>query len=135
MAGLAIGEIAWRAGVRASTVRYYEDIALLPPPQRESGQRRYDATVLDRLGVIRLAQEAGLTLAEIRRLLHGFGADAPPNVRWQAVADVKIAELDAVIARAEHMKRVLDATRSCACSTLNECGRNSSSNAGRVPGR
>ena len=46
---LTIGEVAQRAGVTASTIRYYESIGLLPHPQREHGQRRYDGEVIGRL--------------------------------------------------------------------------------------
>ena len=61
-----IGEIASRAGVAASAIRYYESIGLLPEPERESGQRRYDESVLGRLGFIGVAQAAGFKLPEIK---------------------------------------------------------------------
>ena len=54
--------------MRTSTLRYYESIGLLPAPQRVSGRRRYDAGVLQRLEIIRTAQQAGFTLAELRVL-------------------------------------------------------------------
>src|SRR5919199_933661 len=69
---MRIGEVAERAGVRVSLIRYYEEIGLLPEPARVSGQRRYDETVLRRLAVIDVAQRAGLTLDEIKDLVdHG----------------------------------------------------------------
>lgn len=69
---MRIGEVAGRAGVRVSLIRYYEQIGLLPQPERVSGQRRYDETVLRRLSVIDVAQRAGLSLDEIRELVeHG----------------------------------------------------------------
>jgi MerR family redox-sensitive transcriptional activator SoxR len=58
--------VAQQAGVNTSLIRYYERIGLLPPPERVSGQRRYDAAVLRRLAVIDVAQRAGLSLDEIR---------------------------------------------------------------------
>ena len=66
---LTIGEISRRAGVAASTVRYYESIGLLPAPERERGQRRYDESVLGKLGFIGVAKEAGFTLPEIAELM------------------------------------------------------------------
>ena len=71
MEGLTIGAVARRAGLRPSALRYYEDEGLLPAPARVNGRRRYDTDVFDRLAVIRLAQAAGLTVAEIRTFLHG----------------------------------------------------------------
>jgi MerR family transcriptional regulator, redox-sensitive transcriptional activator SoxR len=52
MAQLAISEVAQQVGLQASAIRYYEQIGLLPPAQRMSGQRRYDTTVLYRLAII-----------------------------------------------------------------------------------
>jgi DNA-binding transcriptional MerR regulator len=53
-----IGQVAAQAGVAASTIRYYEEIGLLPAAQRVNGQRRYEEEILQRLGIIRLAQQA-----------------------------------------------------------------------------
>jgi MerR family redox-sensitive transcriptional activator SoxR len=99
---LTIGEAARRAGVRTSALRYYEGIGLLPAPRRVSGRRRYDGEVLRALGVIRLAKQAGFTMAETRTLLPGFSASTPPSPRWRALARRKLAEIDALISRAEH---------------------------------
>jgi len=71
---MRIGEVAHQAGVRASLIRYYEDIELLPEPGRVSGQRRYNSSVLRRLAVIDTAQRAGLSLDEIRELLRAGNA-------------------------------------------------------------
>jgi MerR family redox-sensitive transcriptional activator SoxR len=68
MASLTIGEVAARAGVNTSHIRYYEREGVLPEPARTGGQRRYDEAVLHRLAIIDVAQRAGLTLAEIREL-------------------------------------------------------------------
>ncbi|MFN8563711.1 MAG: MerR family transcriptional regulator [Anaerolineae bacterium] len=62
---MTISEVARRVGVRTSTLRYYESIGLLPAPKRVSGRRRYDSAVLQRLEIIRTAQQAGFTLAEL----------------------------------------------------------------------
>lgn len=67
MDDLTIGEVARRAGLRPSALRYYESVGILSPPQRVSGQRRYDATALQRIALIQLAQRAGFTIAEIRK--------------------------------------------------------------------
>jgi len=53
-----IGDVAARAGIATSRIRYYEEIGLLPAPERISGKRRYDDTVLRRLSVIDVAQRA-----------------------------------------------------------------------------
>lgn len=116
-----IGEIARQVGVATSTIRYYESIGLLPPAQRVSGKRRYDGGILEKLGVIRLAQEAGLTIAEIQTLLHDFPTDTPPSERWQTLATKKIVELDTLLNRVQRMKALLEQTLQCHCATLEDC--------------
>ena len=118
---MSIGEVARRAGLQPSAIRYYERVGLLPPPARRSGRRRYEPGVLDRLALIHLAQDAGLTLAEIRELISGFPVDAPPGERWRTLASRKLREIDESIARAERMRKVLLGTLDCECATLDAC--------------
>jgi MerR family redox-sensitive transcriptional activator SoxR len=116
---LRIGDVAARAGIATSQIRYYERIGLLPPPERVSGQRRYDAAVLRRLAVIDVAQRAGLSLDEIRQLLD-LGSD-PLSERLQSLAVRKLPEIEALIARAERVREWLDAAARCECVTVDEC--------------
>ncbi|MBK8135581.1 MAG: MerR family transcriptional regulator [Chloroflexi bacterium] len=120
---LGIGEIARRAGVATSTIRYYERIGLLPPSNRVNTKRRYDTGILQKLSVIRMAQQAGLTIAEIQTLLHDFPVDTPPSERWQALAVTKIVELDELIKQLRAMKSLLEQTLQCHCSTIEECAK------------
>jgi MerR family redox-sensitive transcriptional activator SoxR len=119
---LSIGEVARRAGLKSSAIRYYESIGLLPKPERISGQRRYGDSVLKRLAVIELAQRAGFTLAETRTLLNGFSEKVPPSARWRELADRKLPEIEALIARANAMKRLLEDGLECDCISLDDCG-------------
>ena len=121
MEELAIGEVARRAGIRPSALRYYESIGLLPAPKRVSGRRRYDESTVRMLKVVQLAQHAGFTVAEIQTLLHGFAPDTTPAARWQPLARKKIGELDALIERAQQMKRVLETGLNCGCLRLEDC--------------
>src|SRR5438093_169271 len=119
---LLIGEVALRAGLNPSAIRYYERIGLLPDPQRVSGQRRYDESVVGRLAVIDFAQQAGFTLAETRTLMSGFSAKVPPSARWRSLAQRKLPEVEDLIARANGMKRLLEEGLECECLSLEECG-------------
>jgi MerR family redox-sensitive transcriptional activator SoxR len=121
MEELAIGEVARRAGMRPSALRYYERIGLLPAPRRVSGRRRYDQGTVQMLKVVQLAQQAGFSVAEIQTLLHGFAPDTPPAARWQPLAQQKIAELDALVARTQQMKRILEIGLRCGCLRLEDC--------------
>ena len=91
---MTIGELAERAGLAASTIRYYEEVKLLPRPARESGRRVFDEATLDRLLVIAFAKEAGFSLREIRQLFDGFASETPAGVRWQKLATSKLVELE-----------------------------------------
>jgi MerR family redox-sensitive transcriptional activator SoxR len=121
---LTIGEVAKQAGIRASAIRYYESVEILPAPRRINGRRLYDSSVLDRLTVIQMAQQAGLTVSEIRTLFNGFTPETPASARWEALARQKLTEVDALILRAQAMKRVLEEELlRCRCLTLDECAR------------
>ncbi len=122
---MTIGEVARRAGVRPSTLRYYERVGLLPVPGRENGRRRYDGgvlgEVLDRLAVVGVAQQAGFTIAEIRTPLDGFSEDTPPSERWRVLAGDKLPEVEALIGRARGMKRLLERGLECECLRIEDC--------------
>ena len=122
---LSIGEVAGRSGVRPSALRYYEDIGLLPHPDRENGRRRYDGEVLrevlDRLAVVRVAQQAGFTINEIGVLLNGFSEDTPPSERWRVLAREKLPEVEALVERALGMKLLLERGLRCECLRLEDC--------------
>ena len=96
---LSIGEVARRTGLAASAIRYYEKAGLLPKPARTAKQRRYEPAILGRIHIVRLALEAGFTVAEARLFLSGFSADTPPAARWRKLATRKIEEVDALMAR------------------------------------
>lgn len=117
---LTIGQVAAEAGVRASSIRYYESVGVLPEPERVSGQRRYSPDVLDRLRLIEVAQAAGFSLDEIRHLLDDSGPDRQSE-RLQALARRKLPEVEWLIARAKAMEGWLRAATECGCPALDEC--------------
>jgi MerR family redox-sensitive transcriptional activator SoxR len=123
--GTSIGEVARRAGVRPSALRYYERVGVLPSPGRENGRRRYGGEALrealDRLAVVRVAQRAGFTIAEIRTLLDGFSEDTPPSERWRVLAQDKLPEVEALVERALGMRDLLERGLRCGCLSLEGC--------------
>ena len=119
--GMAIGEVARRAGINASAIRYYEKAGLLVEPARANGRRRYGPEVLDLLAMIRVAQRAGFTVAETRTLMDGFSAQDPPSERWRVLAREKLSEVEALIVRARAMKRLLERGLRCECLSIEDC--------------
>jgi MerR family redox-sensitive transcriptional activator SoxR len=121
MMELTISEVAKQAGIRASAIRYYESVGLLPLPQRVSGQRRYNADILRRLAFIQAAQAVGFSVAEMQTLLQELDVDAPLSARWQVLAKQKLAEVDTLIQRAQSMRRMLEQGLDCSCPDLEQC--------------
>jgi DNA-binding transcriptional MerR regulator len=118
---MTIGEVARRAGVRASAIRFYEQQGLLPVPARRSGQRQYGSAVLERLTLLEFAKNCGFTLAEARSFLGDFRAAAPVSERLAALAARKLAELDALARRIEAMKGRIGRGLECRCADVGEC--------------
>ena len=117
---LLIGEVARRAGLRPSAVRYYERIGLLPEPERVAGRRRYPPEILQTLSVIAAAQRAGLSLDEVRELLSTNGRGAVSE-QLRAIAQRKLPEVEALIERARLVRSWLEAAAVCRCPTLEDC--------------
>lgn len=115
---LTIGEVARQAGVAATTLRYYEQIGLVPAPRRRGGQRRYDESVLARLEVIRLCKSAGFALEEIQLL---FADDAPGRPASRALAEAKLAEIDAQMESLAQARAVIEWGMRCTCPSIDSC--------------
>jgi MerR family redox-sensitive transcriptional activator SoxR len=122
MASFTIGEVAARAGVATSALRFYEDRGLITSERTPAGHRRYAPDVLRRVSFIRVAQRVGLTLGEIAGALDRLPDGRTPNRRdwarlaraWQPVLDQRIALLLA-------MREKLDGCIGCGCLSLDTC--------------
>ncbi len=121
MSLLSIGQVAERAGLATSAIRYYESQGLLPVAARHRGRRVYDTKVLERLALIDLVKNAGFTIAETRAMLNSFARKTAPGKRLRALASQKVAELDERIAEAERMKNLLALMMRCECPTFEDC--------------
>jgi MerR family transcriptional regulator, redox-sensitive transcriptional activator SoxR len=118
---LTIGEVARRAGLATSSIRYYERIGLLPEPQRSHGQRRYDSDVLGKLGFIGVAQSAGFKLSEIKELIDGVDSDHGMGEQMRGLSSRKLAEVEALLEHTKAMKGWLEVAKECGCASPAEC--------------
>ncbi len=107
-ATLTIGEVARRAGIATSAVRFYERQGLLSADDRTSGQRRFRLETLRRLVFIGMLQDAGLSLDEIREIL-----DASTVAEWKAVAAARLELLDAEIDQLQRARSYLTGALLC----------------------
>jgi DNA-binding transcriptional MerR regulator len=115
---LTIGELARRVGVATSTLRYYEELGLLPTPARISGQRRYPESAVGLVGIILLLRDVGFSLAEQKALMasRAFALDD-----WQRLARRKLAELDNQIAKAQTAREAIDHALHCPHEEIFDC--------------
>src|SRR5713101_9623252 len=120
---MKIGELAARANLNASAIRYNEKLGLLAAPQRLGGQRRYSSDALSRVLLIRFATEMGFTLAEIKLFLSGLHDNTPVGPRWKKLATRKLAEVDQSLARSIKLKSLLQGLLHCRCASLQQCVR------------
>ena len=118
---MTIGEIARRAGLNTSALRYYESVGVFLPTRRVSGQRRYSQDALRQLRLIQFAQQIGFSLDEIRVLLGGFPEQTAPAQRWRTLVPPKLAQIDLLISQAQAIKRQLEQTLRCQCAALDDC--------------
>jgi MerR family redox-sensitive transcriptional activator SoxR len=119
---MTIGEVAERAGVATSALRFYESEGLIESTRSGGNQRRYHRDVLRRVAFARAAQRVGLSLDEIRRALGSLPDGRTPTSKdwerlsrsWRPVLDARIAELQALRDR-------LDGCIGCGCLSLRAC--------------
>jgi MerR family redox-sensitive transcriptional activator SoxR len=120
---LTISEVARQVGLRPSAIRYYEQIGVLPRPQRVSRQRRYDDAALYRLATLQRARQIGFTLDDIRKLFFGFRNGTPPSERWKKLSQQKLAELEQLMHSIKVIQLSLKNQGKCGCASLEECGK------------
>jgi DNA-binding transcriptional MerR regulator len=117
---LAIGEVCERTGLSPRTVRYYEELGLLPGVRRRAGGRRvYGADQLERLRFIQRLQLLGLSLAEIGELnaVHGLaGSTVAMLERLDQLLARRLAELDGRIAELTRLRDQIEKYRARAAS-------------------
>ncbi|SES34305.1 Cu(I)-responsive transcriptional regulator [Tranquillimonas rosea] len=120
---LSIGTLARETGTKVQTIRYYEQIGLMPEPDRsEGGQRRYGRDELDRLAFIRHARQLGFHLDAIRELLNL--ADHPDQscAAADSIAQRQLRQVEQRIARLEALRTELKRmVHDCEGGTLADC--------------
>ncbi len=118
---LSIGEVAEKAGVSVSAIRYYERNGLLPLAERVGGQRRFAVEATRRLEIIAVAKRAGFSLAEVRLMLTSIDEGAPAHEQLRALVARRLPEVDAEIERAQAKREWLTAAGACGCESLDDC--------------
>ena len=120
---LTIGRLAKAAGCKVQTIRYYEQIGLLPEPARSEGnQRLYARSDVDRLAFIRHARELGFRLQAIRDLLSLCDQPQTPCEAADAIARDQLREVERRIQRLEALRAELERMiAQCQGENIAEC--------------
>ncbi|MFZ0097579.1 MAG: helix-turn-helix domain-containing protein [Gemmobacter sp.] len=120
---LTIGKLGAQAGVKVPTIRYYEQIGLLPEAERSAGnQRLYSRQALDRLAFIRHARDLGFTLDAIRDLLSLSDRPEQSCDAADAIARAQLAEVERRLARLTALKAELERmVLQCAGGRIADC--------------
>ncbi|WP_436698712.1 redox-sensitive transcriptional activator SoxR [Nocardioides sp. BYT-33-1] len=119
---LTIGEVAQRAGIATSAIRFYEKQGLISSVRTAGNQRRYPRYVLRRIGIILAARRFGIPLEEVAEIFGGLPEDRMPNKRdWTAISRRWHARLAARRHEIERLEAELNGCIGCGCLSLNTC--------------
>jgi MerR family transcriptional regulator, redox-sensitive transcriptional activator SoxR len=119
---LSIGNVSERTGVAHSALRFYEAEGLVHSTRSPGGQRRYPRDVLRRVSFIRIAQQVGLSLEEIRTALSSLPENRTPNKHdWERLSTSWRPRLDAQIGMLERLRDRLTGCIGCGCLSLQAC--------------
>ena len=122
MTRLTVGQLAERAGVATSAIRFYESRGLIRARRTTGNQRRYEQSELRRVAFIRTAQRVGLSLDEIGEALGTLPDDrVPTKADWTRLSRTWRLRLDEQIQRIERLRDQLDSCIGCGCLSLRNC--------------
>ena len=118
----SVGDLALRAGVATSALRFYEANGLITSERNTSGHRRYRADTLRRVAFIRVAQRIGLSLSEVAEALDSLPSGRTPTHNdWNELAGKWLPRIDQQIADLEMLRDRLDGCIGCGCLSLDTC--------------
>ncbi len=119
---LTIGALSARSGVASSALRFYEARGLIQATRTTAGQRRYPRSTLRRVAFVRVAQQVGLSLTEIRQALASLPESRTPTAEdWRMLATSWRPRLDRRIALLQGLRDRLDTCIGCGCLSLGLC--------------
>lgn len=119
---LAIGAVAARTGVAVSAIRFYEDQGLVESTRESSGHRRFERSTIRRISFIRICQQLGYSLDEIKTQLQALPhGRTPTEADWQRLAATFRSDIDARMAGLAELKDKLDGCIGCGCLSLQRC--------------
>lgn len=119
---LSIGEIAARTGLAITAIRFYEEENLIHPLRNAGGQRRFRRGDIRRLSFIRISQQLGFSLSEIRQVLSTLpNKRTPTKADWQRLSTLFVKDIDERIAGLNRLRENLSGCIGCGCLSMKNC--------------
>jgi len=119
---LSIGELATRTGVAITAIRFYEEEGLVMPLRNSGGQRRFLRGDIRRLSFIKIAQQLGFSLAEIKVALASLPDNrTPTRADWQKLSTQFAKDIDKRIAGLTQLRAKLSGCIGCGCLSMRKC--------------
>ncbi|RWC06637.1 redox-sensitive transcriptional activator SoxR [Mesorhizobium sp.] len=119
---LAVGQVATRSGVAVSALHFYEARGLIRSHRTSGNQRRYGRDVLRRVAIIKVAQEVGISLAEIGEALASLPEGrTPTRGDWNVLSTAWRDQLDRKIAQLKKLRDGLTDCIGCGCMSIDKC--------------
>jgi len=118
---MKIGAVSERLGLPASTIRYYERMGLIDPPQRISGRREFNEQAILALEFVRLSQAAGFTIAETKLVLESYALNPDASGSWRELAQEKQTDVRAQMAALRQVDAILSELLTCDCASFTRC--------------
>ncbi|MCP1727652.1 MerR family redox-sensitive transcriptional activator SoxR [Natronospira proteinivora] len=119
---MSVGEVAKRSGVAVSTLHFYESRGLIQSWRNGGNHRRYHRDVLRRVAIIKVAQRAGVPLAEIGAALSSLPEQRTPTAKdWQEMSSKWRINLEERIQRLEQLRDQLSECIGCGCLSIASC--------------
>jgi MerR family transcriptional regulator, redox-sensitive transcriptional activator SoxR len=119
---LTVGQVAARSGVAVSALHFYETRGLIRSHRTAGNQRRYNRDVLRRVAIIRVAQEVGISLAEIAAALQSLPESRTPTREdWNLLSTAWRDELDQKITQLKKLRDGLTDCIGCGCMSIDKC--------------
>jgi len=119
---LSIGELAKRADVTVTAIRFYEAEGLISSRRNVGGQRRFPRSCIRRLAFVKISQNLGFSLAEIRDAMAALPDSRTPNKRdWERLSKRFAHDIDRRIAGLQQLRDKLSGCIGCGCLSLERC--------------
>ncbi|MGW4031373.1 redox-sensitive transcriptional activator SoxR [Streptomyces sp. NPDC004838] len=119
---LTVGDVARRAGIATSAVRFYEDRGLIASERTEGNQRRYRRHVLRRISLIMVAKRMGIPLSEVGEVFASLPDGRMPAKRdWDRISRRWAGLLEARKRAIEELQREINGCIGCGCLSLQRC--------------